>query len=259
MCEYRRHFGRLSTPSGVTAVGEQGCFCSDECTGSSGRRCVNQVPVMTTDECVEVTGDEGGYGKYLKAIRPLQQGELITIFGGVTVKWCTHPDAYDQMTRLHKQCNEQDDKGGVKFEYSVQVGSAGLKDSQAWVIPPQDLSLLQHIIKRPSQLKNLVTHQPQAQGLGHYVQHTCCPKCVNAYIFPVYIHREQGQQGAGSKRSKHDEYMDLQFVAIRAQTDIEQGEEILMHYVGLGRAGGFDNVFKCVCCKCSQYRKICHL
>lgn len=248
-CEYRRHFGRLSMPNSVSDLGDQGCFCPKGCTGSSGGECVNQVPVIITAECVEVTGSEGGYGRYLKAIKPIHEGELITIFGGATVKRYTHRDAYDQMTTLHE-------KGGVKFQYSVQVGSASMQDSQGWVIPPQDLSLLKDIMKRPSQLNNLVTGQPQAEGLGHYVQHTCCPKCVNAYIFPVYILREAMQQCARSKRRKHDEYMDLQCVAIRAQKFIKQGDEILMHYVGSGRPGGFDNVFKCVCCKC---RGFCHL
>jgi len=212
-----------------------------------------------TAECVEVTGGEGGYGRYLKAIKPIHEGEFITIFGGVTVKRYTDRGAYDQMTKLHKQCNEQDEKGGVKFQYSVKVGSAALEDSQGWIIPPEDLSLLKDImkgVKGTSQLNNLVRDQPPAQGLGHYVQHTCCRKCVNAYIFPVYIHRELGQQCVGSKRNKHDDYMDLQFVAIRAQKHIQPGEEILMHYVGSGRPGGFDNVFECVCCQC---RGICHL
>ena len=214
---------------------------------------MNQVPVITTDECVMVREEEGGYGKYLVATKPIQQGKLITIFGGVTVKQHTHPDAYVLMTKLHK--DQQDKQGGRKFEYSVQVGSAALRDSQCWVVPPQDLSLLKDVLKDidgggTSQLNTLVKRQPQAQGLGQYVQHTCCPKCVNAYIFPVHVHREGGQQRAGRKRRKEDEYMDLQCVAIRAQKNINEGEEIVMHYVGLGRAGGFDNIFECACCQC---------
>ena len=55
----------------------------------------------------------------------------------------------------------------------------------------------------------------------------------------------------GIKRYSDDVFMDLQAFAIRAQRDIEMGEEILVHYVGADSRGDFHKIFKCACCRCA--------
>ena len=255
MCEITRQTGGLSLPTGVD-VPFQGCFCAEGCRGQWGEGCSNALPVIDSEACVEVkTGEGGGYGRFLTAKKHIAAGEIFTIFGGVTVKRHTHALAFDMLTRLYTA--QQAQEGGRKFEYSAQPGSAQMQDSQAWLIPPQDVPLLQDLLTGSrysnSELKKLVREQTEAQGLGQYAQHTCCPKHVNAYLFPMYILREghTHKRVKGSKRYSDDVFMDLQAFALRAQKDIQIGKEILVHYVGIGRAGDFHKIFKCACCRCA--------
>jgi hypothetical protein len=44
--------------------------------------------------------------------------------------------------------------------------------------------------------------------------------------------------------------MDVQALAIRAQKDIRQEEDIWVHYVGSGKKGNL--WFDCRCCKCQK-------
>ena len=255
-CDERRLSGLLSLPSSAKDVPWQGCFCPEDCEGSSGTGCTNVVPNIDSEYWVEISTGKGEcYGKYLTAKRCIERGELLTIFGGVTVKAQTHANAFDFFSQLHKAQQEKD--GEQKFEYSARTGSTALADSQAWLIPPPDVALLQQLMTDGSfantELTKLVREQTVAQGLGQYAQHTCCPKHVNAYLFPIYIQREVQSQKRlkGSKRCQDDIFMDLQAFAIRAQKDIEKGDEILVHYVGAGRSGDFHKIFKCACCRCA--------
>jgi hypothetical protein len=98
-------------------------------------------------------------------------------------------------------------------------------------------------------LHNLVKHRETwQQGLGQFAQHTCCPKHVNAYFFPVCIMREAPRPPRGRKRPHDEEVMHIQALAIRAQKPISKGDEILVHYVGAGKSGNY--VFVCRCCQC---------
>ena len=256
-CEIRKHSGGLSLPSGVEGVLSQGCFCWEGCKGSLGEGCSNAVPDVDSAQWVEVSAAKGEcYGKYLTARQRIARGTVFTIFGGVTVKRHTHFLAYDMFEKLHAAQNGKAG-GEPKFQYSTRTGTKLMQDSLAWLIPSQDLALLKALMTGSrfsnTQLKTLVQEQTEAQGLGQYAQHTCCPEHVNAYIFPMYIEREEGQQpwgGRKRRKGKDDSFMDLQAVGIRAQKDIEAGDEILIKYVGLGRAGEF-GIFDCACCQCA--------
>jgi hypothetical protein len=167
------------------------------------------------------------------------------------VKKLAHTDAYKLFSLLHT-VQQQTAKGEKKFEYSAQTGSNEMPDSQAWVIPPEDIPLLQEGItywkETRSKLNTLVKqHKTRPQDLGQFAQHTCCAKHVNAYFFPICIMHRQQQ---GGKRRQDEESMDVQALAIRAQKAIQKGDEILVHYVGAGKMG--DLWFDCRCCKCMK-------
>jgi hypothetical protein len=169
----------------------------------------------------------------------------------VIVKKLKHADAYDTFKNIHSL--QQNKKGEKKFEYSAQTGSTANKDSQAWVIPPEDMPLLRECITlynlQETELNRLVNMRKTGHTrLGQFTQHTCCPKHVNAYFFPICTMRGQEKAERGGKRLRDDENMDLQALAIRAQKAIKKGDEILVHYVGAGKTGDF--VFDCRCCKC---------
>lgn len=252
MCELRKQLGVVS---GAPEVPLQGCFCAEGCAGHTGP-CTNQVPPIKTHENVELNDLDFGsnYGNSLVAKRDIEAGEILTTFQGVVLQQHKHPLAYATFSHIHK-LQQQKAKGEKRFEYSAKTGSDANQDSQAWVIPPEDMPLLKHLVtvyrQESSQLKNLLKkHETlqQGEGLGQFAQHTCCPKHVNAYLFPVCIMDEAPRPSRGAKRLHYDEIIDVQALAIRAQKAIKEGDEILIHYVGAGQKG--ELWFDCLCCEC---------
>jgi len=247
LCEIRRAEGVVYVPA---ALPVQGAFCSAECVGETGK-CCNQVPHIETDDNVEVSQAVSECGNYLTAKRDIAAGEIFTVFGGGLLKQLEYPEAFKTYSDMHT-VQQQTEKGERKFEYSAQTGNYGMPDSQAWVIPPEDMPLLQQNIQRFSQqnthLHILAKHsETWQQGLGQFAQHTCCKKHVNAYFFPICT-MGTAPRVKGNKRLQEAEIMDVQALGIRAQRDIKKGAEILVHYVGSGKTG--DYVFDCRCCQC---------
>jgi len=249
-CDLRKQLGVVSV-SGAAGMPAQGCFCGKECPGQAGE-CTNQVPPIQTDNNVEVLDSYSVYGKCLVAKRDIVAGEILTVFGGGLVKQLTHSKSYALFSDIHAE-QQKSDATQQKFEYSAQTGSYGMADSQAWVIPPEDMPLLEQRIRywrqHNTHLHNLVKHRETwQQGLGQFAQHTCCPTHVNAYFFPICIMHKAPQPPRGGKRPRDEEVIDTQALAIRAQKAISKGDEILVHYVGAGKSG--DYVFVCRCCQC---------
>ena len=253
VCERRRSIGVIFSPRRIQVLSTQGCYCPETCTGVDKKGCNNAVPDFNSEYCVKVNTGRGldPEVKYLTAKVFLPAGALVTAMGGVTVQSQTQPRAFSSFTRLHKQQHEQ---GAQKFQYSVQVGSKGLKGSTAWLIPPNDFPLLHSLLgHKDKTLRALTADDRVAPGLGQYAQHTCCEKHVNAHLFPIFVlHESEEHEGNGSRKKKqsHDEWMELKTVAIRVDRDIKAGEEILIKYVGSGKSGDFRKVFDCSCCKC---------
>ena len=256
LCEVRRQTGLLVEAPGLP---QQGCFCVKGCAGHAGA-CTNQVPRIETRHNVKVSEGTPGCGRCLKAVRDIKAGEIITVFAGVIIKCVEHAEAYEHFRQVHK-VQQQTAAGEKKFEYSAQTGSKEMRGSQAWVVPPQDVLLLKECIEKwelqGSELDVLVEQKTrrEGQGLGQFSQHTCCEVHVNSYFFPISVMRKAPRAARGKKRGLDDdeeeEIMDVQALGIRAQKDIKEDEEVLVHYVGAGQAGRGDYVFKCLCCKCA--------
>jgi hypothetical protein len=174
----------------------------------------------------------------------------MTTMGGVTVQEKTQPKEFASFTLLHKQ--QHDTERVDKFQYSVQVGSNGLRGSTAWLITPNDFDLLRSLLKRQhDHLKNATVDNLASPGLGQYAKHTHCPKHVNDHLLPIYILHENEEPETRQRWGRQpgdDEWMELKTVVIRADRDIQPGEEILIHYVGSGKSGDFRKVFSCVLC-----------
>lgn len=255
VCEKRRSTGIIFSPGRAQHLEIQGCYCPIHCTGKNKLGCTNEVPIFDQEYCVALKTRPGllGEERYLTAKTFIPAGALMTAMGGVTVQEKTQPKAFAAFTLLHKQ--QHDMMRGGKFQYSVQVGSNGLRGSTAWLIPPNDFDLLRSLLKRQhGHLKNATADSLVSPGLGQYAQHTHCPTHVNAHLFPIYILHETEEPETRQRRGRQqgdDEWMELKTVAIRADRDIQSGEEILIHYVGSGRSGDFRKVFSCVCCVCT--------
>ncbi len=252
LCEWRKQQGVLQVP-GAKDLPDQGCFCAATCPGHGGA-CTNQVPeIKTEDNVFLIDSFTPNFGKFLVAAQDIPAGTILTLFEGVLVKLSDHEAAYNKYSEIHDE-QQHTLPGEQKFEYAAQTGSTSMRDSQAWVIPPQDIPLLQQkIIDKRLQntvLHNLVkNHQTSKHGLAHYAQHTCCDKHVNAYLFPICI-MDSALPGKKRSRNGDEEVMDVQALAIRAQKDIRQEEDIWVHYVGSGKKGNL--WFDCRCCKCQN-------
>lgn len=188
VCEKRRSIGVIFSPGGASM---QGSYCPINCPGKNKQGCKNEVPIFDQEYCVELKSRPGSYRqeRYLTAKTFIPTGALMTAMGGVTVQEKTQPRAYDAFTSLHKQQHDKD--GAEKFQYSVQVGSKGLKGSKAWFIPKNDIDVLRPLLKkRHKHLKNATGDDMVSAGLGQYAQHTCCRVHVNTHLFPIYILQE---------------------------------------------------------------------
>ena len=131
----------------------QGRYCPINCPGKNKQGCTNDVPIFDQEYCVELKSRPGLYReeRYLTAKTFIPAGALMTVMGGVTVQEKTHPNAYASFTLLlHKQ--QHDTNGAQKFQYSVQVGSNGLRGSTAWLIPPNDIDVLRTLMKKQHRL-----------------------------------------------------------------------------------------------------------
>lgn len=243
-------FGLIAIPRRVRELSDQGCFCSTNCTGGE-LGCTNQEPTFASEQWAYLTTGRGLHPyKYLRAKKDIPAGTFITTFLGIIVQQCTHKEAFGSFARIHAQ--QHMTEGADKFQYSVLVGSERLPGSLAWFIPQNDLCLLRRLLgPRDQELLALTKARLVGRGLGQYAQHTCCLSHVNTHLFPICILRE-GQNGhQGRKEWEDDEWMQVRGVALRAERLIREGEEILVHYVGAGRSGNFQKVFKCSCCLCS--------
>ena len=221
--------------------------------------CTNWRPDVPVHHWVEVITlldrDNGPDSRYLAAVRDIPADTLFTVMGGVTVQQLTQKTAYDSYTALHKQQHDKD--GAPKFQYSVQTGSEAILGSLSWFIPADDFGLLHTVIDSEgklgnmhAELKALTAEDKACEGIGQYVQHTHCNTHRNAHLFPIFILREDVEDG---QMPTHDgEWWELKGVALRSEKLILKGEEILINYVGTGRSGNFSKVFDCTCCTCTR-------
>ena len=231
--------------------------------------CTNWRPDVPVHHWVEVITlldrDNGPESRYLAAARDIPADTLFTVMGGVTVQQLTQKIAYDSYTALHKQQHDKD--GAPKFQYSVQAGSEAILGSHSWFIPTDEFGLLHTVIESQlaclpqaservssyianmhAELKALTTEEKACEGIAQYVQHTHCNTHRNAHLFPIFILREDVEDG---QMLTHDgEWWELKGVALRSEKLILKGEEILINYVEKGRTGNFSKVFDCTCCKC---------
>ena len=139
--------------------------------------------------------------KYLTAKVFLPAGALVTAMGGVTVQSQTQPRAFSSFSRLHKQQHEQE--GAQKFQYSVQVGSKGLKGNTEWLIPPNNFPLLHRLLRLSWEKKGQMIGYPRDWVSTHNtraVKNTSMPTFSQ---YTCYMSLRNTRATAQEKRSNH--------------------------------------------------------
>jgi hypothetical protein len=123
-------------PKRIRGLSTQVCYCPEKCTGVDNQGCKNSVPDFTLEHSVQLSTGRGldSQLKYLTVRTDIPVDTFITTLGGSTVQVKTQPRALVSFTWVHVQQHEKED--AQKFQYSVQVGSKGLADSTACLIPP---------------------------------------------------------------------------------------------------------------------------
>jgi hypothetical protein len=137
------------------------------------------------------------------------------------------------------------------------VGSEQDEGSLTWMVPVNDFRPLHRLLgkkarvnKSDRELKALTEEGRACKGLGQYAQHTCCSTHANAHLFPIFVFREEEEEGS-IRPGEDGDWMQLQGVSLRSDRLIRRGEEISFRYVGSGRSGHFRKVFDCVYCWCT--------
>ena len=81
------------------------------------------------------------------------------------------------------------------------------------------------------------------QGVGHLVNHTCCPEHCNAELLLT-------RAMSGDPRSNFGDDEGAISLVIRAKRAIKRHEAILIHYNLEEGITSWKHVFKCACCRC---------
>jgi hypothetical protein len=148
----------------------------------------------------------------------------MTLFGGVTLQTRTQREVYESFTKMHDY--HHDTEGEEKFQYSVRVVNEQDEGSLSWMVPVNDFRLLNHLLgkkarsnKSDRKLKTLTEEGRTSMVLGQYAQHTCCITHSNDHLFPIFVFREEDEEGS-INQGKDGDWMQLQGVVLRSDRPI---------------------------------------
>jgi len=131
---------------------------------------------------------------------------------------------------------------GTPLQYTFQGHLAEASTEQVWAIPEQDKELVRTRADVSSRLKRALKPEGD-QGVGHLVNHTCCPEHCNAELLLT-------RAMSGDPRSNFGDDEGAISLVIRAKRAIKRHEAILVHYNPEEGIASWKHVFKCACCRC---------
>ena len=207
-------------------------ICTKECT------CRNSIPQREEEKVSKVRGmdaSEDSWGVVANA--DIQDGEILTVFGGTTYVLGSTPEGKEFSKIQAKMVVE-----GTPLQYTFQGHLAEASTEQVWAVPEQDKKLVRTRVDVSSRLKRALTPEGD-QGVGHLVNHTCCPEHRNAELLLT-------RAMSGDPRNNLEDDEGAISLAIRATRAIKRHEAILIHYNPEEGIASWKHVFKCTCCKC---------
>ena len=209
-----------------------GLICTKECT------CRNSIPQREEEKVSKVRGIDAAADSWgVVANADIQDGEILTVFGGTTYVLGSAPEGKEFSKIQAKMVVE-----GTPLQYTFQGHLAEASTEQVWAIPEQDKEVVRTRADVSSRLKRALNPGGD-QGVGHLVNHTCCPEHCNAEFLLT-------RAMSGDPRSNFGDDEGVISLVIRARRAIKRHETILVHYNPEEGIASWKQVFKCACCRC---------
>jgi len=132
--------------------------------------------------------------------------------------------------------NALEEGEGDRCQYTCAHNLQGLArfgPTRVWVVPPPDVTLI--LQQAPSDALKKALKQRGPEGVGHFIDHSCCPQHINA---------ELAVRWASDRR-------DLAIVVVIAKKPILPGEWVWVNYAPEdGTLAAWKKRFSCTCCRC---------
>ena len=213
-----------------------GLVCTGDCS------CENSVPRQEEERASQVRGLDGTADNWgVIANRDIQNGEVITIFGGTTYLNGSERVGAD-FGQLHARLHE----AGEPLQYTLQGRLAESSKTKIWAIPEPDKEAVRGRRDVKKSLRQALAKGGDS-GIGQWINHTCCDTHCNAEF-------QLTRALSGDPRQDSMDEEGVIMLVVRASKPIQRHETILVHYNPRSGIQSWGKVFKCTCCLC---RGIC--
>ena len=214
---------------------------SEECEGRQleqvlcpqGCKCGNALAASGSPELVRAV-QGGGCGlaaKGVMAIIDIKQGAIITCFGkSASVR---AGPAGDELQSLMNDLEESESEWcQYTCAHNLQ-GDARFGSTRVWVVPPPDIALINR--QKPSTILTEALKRTGPPGVGHLIDHSCCPLHTNAELAVRWT----------------SDTKETAAVIVVAKRPIRAGEWVWVNYAPEDQTlAAWAKKFSCTCCQC---------
>jgi hypothetical protein len=204
-------------------------ICTSECT------CKNSIPQREEERVSKVSGLDVAVDSWgVVANADIQEGEIVTVFGGTTCLQGSTLEG-DEFSRIHAKMSDE----GVPLQYTLQGHLAEANTDRIWAVPEPDKEAVRTRPGVTSRLKRAMNPGGD-QGVGHLVNHTCCEEHCNAEL-------RLTRALSGDPRIDFGDEEGAIVLMVRAKKFIKRHDTILVPRAGIE---SWKKIFECACCKC---------
>jgi hypothetical protein len=214
---------------------------SGECEGRQleqvlcprGCECGNALAASGSPEVVQVVQGGGGElaAKGVMAIKNIEQGAIITCFGNSA--FVRAGPAGDELQSLMNELEEgQSEWCQYTCAHNLQ-GDARFGSMKVWVVPPPDITLI--LRQEPSDILKDALKRRGPTGVGHLIDHSCCPLHTNAELAVRWT----------------SDAKEIAVAIVVAKRPILAGEWVWVNYAPEDQTlAAWAKKFSCTCCQC---------
>ena len=198
-----------------------------------GCKCGNALATSGSPAVVqEITGGGGELkAKGVMAVAHIAPGTIVTCFGSSA---CVQTGPASE--ELQSIMNGLEEGEGERCQYTCAhnlQGHTRFGPTKVWVVPPPDITLI--LRQAPSDTLKKALKQRGPEGVGHFIDHSCCPQHTNAELVVRWT----------------SEIKDMATVVVVAKKPILPGEWVWVNYAPEdGTLAAWEKRFSCTCCRC---------
>jgi hypothetical protein len=214
---------------------------SGECEGRQldqvlcpkGCTCGNALAASGSPEVLQVVQGGGGElaAKGVMAIAHIAQGAIITCFGNSA--FVRAGPAGDELQSLMNELEEgESERCQYTCAHNLQ-GNAKFGPTKVWLVTPPDITLI--LRQEPSDTLRGALKRRGPAGMGHLIDHSCCPLHTNAELAVRWT----------------SEAKDMAVAIVVAKKPILPGEWVWVNYAPEDQTlAAWAKRFSCTCCQC---------